>query len=73
MDGGTTLKSVEFSTMFVTKILKEISIKILDQTDVSVLTNDIEVCHCMGSSLDHSKRRIVSFRNRKLRDESSSQ
>ena len=66
MDGGTILKSVDFWTVFLTKMLKKDKYKILDEIGVSVLTNDIEACHCMGSSVGHSKRKIVRSTNRKL-------
>ena len=41
-------------------------IEILDEIDASVSPNDIEACHCMGSSVNNSRRIIVRFTNRKF-------
>ena len=46
--------------------LEEKVIKILDEIDVSVSTNDIEACYLMVSSVNNSRRIIVPFTNRKL-------
>ena len=45
--------------------LEEKVIKILDEIDVSVSTNDIEACYLMVSSVNNSRRIIVPFTNRK--------
>ena len=46
--------------------LEQKVIKILDEIDVSVSSNDIEACHRMGPSINNSRRIIVRFMNRKL-------
>ena len=38
--------------------LEQEPIEILDDIDVSVSLNDIEACHCMGSSVNNLRRII---------------
>ena len=49
----------EFLDSFPDQNLEQKVIEILHEIDVSVLPNDIEACHCLCSSVNNSRRRIV--------------